>query len=59
MADAKYNGGDYDPQDPPNAGLAAARMTAMLTYRAPSSIDERFNRTALGGKQIRKPTRHP
>jgi homoserine acetyltransferase len=40
-----YAGGDYDPKDPPKAGLAAARMTAMLTYRSPISIDERFKRT--------------
>ena len=58
MADAKYNGGDYDPNDPPKAGLAAARMTAMLTYRSPTSIDDRFRRTALGGDKKNKPTRH-
>ena len=47
MADAKYNGGDYDPNDPPKAGLAAARMTAMLTYRSPTSIDDRFKQDRL------------
>ena len=44
MAGEGWNGGDYDPSDPPKGGLAAARMTAMLTYRAPRSVDERFNR---------------
>ena len=58
MADSKYNGGTYDPKDPPKAGLAAARMTAMLTYRAPSSIDDRFNRGTLTGEASVKPKRH-
>jgi homoserine acetyltransferase len=43
-ADAKYRGGAYDPRDPPLGGLAAARMTAMLTYRAPRSVDDRHHR---------------
>ena len=44
-ADARFKGGAYDPSDPPNAGLAAARMTAMLTYRAPRSVDDRHGRS--------------
>ena len=44
MAGEGWNGGDYDASDPPKGGLAAARMTAMLTYRAPKSIDDKFNR---------------
>ena len=43
-ADAKFLGGAYDPRDPPLGGLAAARMTAMLTYRAPRSVDDRHRR---------------
>ena len=45
-ADARFAGGAYDPSDPPSAGLAAARMTAMLTYRAPRSVDDRHGRSA-------------
>lgn len=44
-ADSKYKGGHYDLKNPPSAGLAAARMTAMLTYRAPKSVDDRHNRS--------------
>ena len=35
MADGKWAGGDYDPNDPPKAGLAAAARGCELTYRAP------------------------
>jgi homoserine O-acetyltransferase len=43
-ADPKYRAGDYDPQDPPRAGLAAARAVAMVTYRSPESLAQRFGR---------------
>ncbi|MCK7574942.1 MAG: homoserine O-acetyltransferase [Chromatiales bacterium] len=43
-ADPGYRDGDYDPRDPPRAGLAAARAIAMATYRSPRSLDERFGR---------------
>ena len=43
-ADPRYRDGDYDPRDPPRAGLAAARAIAMATYRSPRSLDERFGR---------------
>ena len=47
MADAKFKGGQYDPADPPLAGLATSRMMAMLSYRAPRSVDERFARGVM------------
>ena len=47
MADAKFKGGQYDPADPPLAGLATSRMMAMLSYRAPKSVDERFARGVM------------
>jgi homoserine O-acetyltransferase/O-succinyltransferase len=43
-ADARWRGGRYDPNDPPAAGLAAARMMAMCSYRHKASFDERFGR---------------
>lgn len=43
-ADPKYRGGHYPPDDPPRAGLAAARSIAMITYRSPQSLAERFGR---------------
>ena len=43
-ADPRYRDGDYDPHDPPRAGLAAARAIAMATYRSPASLGRRFGR---------------
>lgn len=43
-ADPKYLDGHYDPRDPPRAGLAAARAVAMVTYRSPESLAQRFGR---------------
>jgi homoserine O-acetyltransferase len=43
-ADPRWCDGAYAPEDPPTAGLAAARMQAMLTYRSAPSFEERFGR---------------
>jgi homoserine O-acetyltransferase/O-succinyltransferase len=43
-ADPRWREGQYDPEDPPSAGLAAARMQAMLSYRSAPSFEERFGR---------------
>jgi homoserine O-acetyltransferase len=43
-ADPRWGGGAYDPADPPEAGLAAARMMAMLSYRSQPSFEQRFGR---------------
>ncbi|MBW7901755.1 MAG: homoserine O-acetyltransferase [Rhodocyclaceae bacterium] len=47
-ADPKYRGGHYPPDDPPAAGLAAARGIAMATYRSPDSLARRFGRASGG-----------
>ncbi|HSM91237.1 MAG TPA: homoserine O-acetyltransferase [Anaeromyxobacteraceae bacterium] len=44
FADPRWRGGRYDPLDPPDAGLAAARMMAMCAYRSMPSFEERFSR---------------
>ncbi|PKI84310.1 homoserine O-acetyltransferase [Malassezia vespertilionis] len=44
MADEKYNQGRYLLRDPPEKGLAAARMCALMTYRQPQSFERRFSR---------------
>jgi homoserine O-acetyltransferase len=43
-ADPRWNDGRYDPAEPPSAGLAAARMMAMLSYRSQPSFEMRFAR---------------
>ena len=43
-ADPRWKGGRYELSDPPAAGLSAARMIAMCTYRHKASFEERFGR---------------
>jgi homoserine O-acetyltransferase len=43
-ADPRWKGGHYAPNEPPETGLAAARMVAMCTYRSHASFEERFGR---------------
>ena len=50
-ADPKWRDGDYPPDDPPNDGLATARMMAMVSYRSQSSFNGRFGRDAMPGKE--------
>ncbi|GMM51427.1 homoserine O-acetyltransferase [Starmerella bacillaris] len=42
--DPKYLDGYYEPDDPPTAGLGAARMTALMTYRTRDSFNDKFGR---------------
>jgi homoserine O-acetyltransferase len=46
FADPRWRDGRYDLADPPAAGLAAARMMAMLSYRSMPSFEQRFARRA-------------
>lgn len=43
-SDPKYDDGYYPLEDPPSAGLGAARMSALLTYRSRDSFETRFGR---------------
>ncbi len=43
-ADARWQNGDFPADDPPAAGLAAARAMGMMTYRSPTLYTERFGR---------------
>jgi homoserine O-acetyltransferase len=52
FADPRWRGGDYDQADPPTAGLAAARMMAMLSYRSFPSYEERFGRRVQSADQF-------
>jgi homoserine O-acetyltransferase/O-succinyltransferase len=42
--DAKWRGGDYEPGDPPRAGLALARAIAMCSYKSATLFAERYGR---------------
>jgi homoserine O-acetyltransferase len=44
FADPRWKDGRYDPDEAPEAGLSAARIMAMLTYRSAPSFEERFGR---------------
>ena len=43
-SDPAYADGYYTANSPPNTGLAAARMAALLTYRSRDSFESRFGR---------------
>ena len=43
-SDPAYEDGYYTPGKEPSAGLAAARMAALLTYRTRDSFESRFGR---------------
>jgi homoserine O-acetyltransferase len=42
--DPHFHGGDYYDGEPPNAGLAAARMLAHITYLSEESMHRKFGR---------------
>jgi homoserine O-acetyltransferase/O-succinyltransferase len=45
-ADPRWLGGRYPPGEGPDAGLAAARAIAMITYRSAVEFEQRFGRGA-------------
>ena len=47
-SDPAYKDGFYEDDEQPKFGLAAARMTALLTYRSRDSFETRFGRKAQG-----------
>lgn len=57
-SDPKYDDGYYSLDDPPSAGLGAARMSALLTYRSRNSFETRFGRAAPSEKQKLKSNNH-
>ncbi len=56
LADSRWRGGDYPADDPPAAGLSAARQMAMWTYRSAQGFEARFGRRVLpeGGFRIER-----
>lgn len=59
-ADTRWKDGAYDPVDPPKAGLAAARMAAMVSYRHWDEFALRFARDVAvdGGFQVESWLKH-
>ena len=55
-SDPLYREGDYTADTPPLRGLAAARAIAMVSYRSPQSLNERFNRRK--STEVREPSEH-
>ncbi len=46
-ADPNWKGGRYAPDEPPSSGLAAARMSAIISYRTRASFEDRFGRRRM------------
>lgn len=56
MADPHWQGGDYEPENGPTAGLSIARMLAMITYQSEESMEMRFARHAARFQDIPAPS---
>lgn len=54
-ADAAWQQGRYEAGKGPEAGLAAARMMAMISYRSMASFEERFGRQRMSGEDTTRP----
>ncbi len=49
QVDPNFHGGDYyDEAEGPNRGLALARRIALLSYRSPNELNDRFGRSWQG-----------
>ncbi len=57
MADPRWRGGDYPPGEGPDAGLAIARMLAMITYQSEEAMELRFGRRPARSPSILSPSR--
>ncbi|KAI7865696.1 homoserine O-acetyltransferase [Spinellus fusiger] len=55
-SDPNYNEGYYTATAQPKVGLAAARMSALLTYRSRNSFESRFGRTSSGNNTTSHPS---
>ena len=51
-ADANWNDGQYSEDNPPDRGLAAARMMAMCSYRSWDNLEQRFSRQRGSGGEF-------
>ena len=58
LADPRWQGGDYPPGQGPEAGLAIARMLAMITYQSEEGMELRFARETARQSDIVAPSGH-
>jgi len=58
LADPRWQGGDYLPGQGPEAGLAIARMLAMITYQSEEGMELRFARETARKSDIVAPSGH-
>lgn len=49
--DPKWNGGNYDPEDPPVTGQRLARKLGMITYRSAQEWEHRFGRERVSTEE--------
>jgi homoserine O-acetyltransferase len=56
LADPFWHGGDYAPGQGPNAGLAIARMLAMITYQSEEGMELRFARRPARQQDVLSPS---
>jgi homoserine O-acetyltransferase len=59
MIDSCWQGGDYEPGQGPDAGLAIARMLAMITYQSEEAMELRFARRPVQHQLAPTPSRFP
>jgi homoserine O-acetyltransferase len=59
MADPRWQGGNYEPGWGPDAGLAIARMLAMITYQSEEAMELRFARRPVQHQPALSPSRFP
>jgi homoserine O-acetyltransferase/O-succinyltransferase len=55
MVDPRWQNGDYVPGQGPDAGLAIARMLAMITYQSEEAMEMRFARRPARSNNIPAP----
>lgn len=58
MADPRWQNGDYAPGQGPDAGLAIARMLAMITYQSEEAMEMRFARRPATRRNTTPPSGH-
>ena len=56
LIDPRWQGGDYPPGQGPDAGLAIARMLAMITYQSEEAMELRFARQSARQPGITTPS---